>query len=417
MTRDVQSLLDSAFAKLGEAEVELDHRRRWEVEALTPLEKVAVILNDLFCEAQRGGFDYWLQRSYCAKGYVELQRVAAAIVARHRELDPLAAEVILGMCEAVELAPASYDADHPDDPSAAEDEAYQALCDGRRFLDSIYYQLSRHMLRFNEQVVAAWDEGLDPFTLPAAQTPPRARGELAPPEPQAGPVRYPTIQVGLTQAGADLELCAKGIQASELWTLVTAGLYAGGVPLAEVAEFHGSQPSAEGEHDKAELVERCCAMVDVDGTLARTGQPADVARVTEAVTWTPAWMLREIAKEVRQGLNFVITSPDLDELGGGPRALGFGLKRVEWGEGALPLADQAGEADRGTPTFLLLQGHELPEEREPSRAAARKLLTLARAHGALIVLSAPEPMRVSLGFLADMGGVNFVNQHPDSWGF
>ena len=128
-------------------------------------------------------------------------------------------------------------------------------------------------------------------------------------------------------------------------------------------------------------------------------------------------MLKEIAKEVRQGLSFVITSPDLDELGGGPRALGFGLKRVEWGQGALPLVDQAGEPERDAPTFLLLQGHGLPAERDPSRAAARELLTLAREHGALIVLGAPEPMRVSLGFLADMGGVNFVNQHPDSWGF
>lgn len=415
MTRDVQSLLDSAFAKLEAAEVELDHRRRWEVKELSPPEKVAVILNDLFCEAQRGGFDYWLQRGYCAKGSVELQRVAAGVVARHYELDPLAAEVILGMCEAVELAPASFDRDG--EPSAAESDAYQALCDERRFLDSIYYQLSRRMLRFNERVVEAWDEGLDPFSLPDASAPPRARTRLTPPEPQQGPVRYPGIQVGLTQAGADLELCAKGIQASELWTLVTAGLYAGGVPQAEVAEFHGTQPSSSGEDDKAALVARCCAMVDVDGTLARTGQAADVARVTEAVTWTPAWMLREIAKEVRQGLNFVITSPDLDELGGGPRALGFGLTRIEWSEAGLDLLGQAGEPERSTPTFLLLQGHELPEEREPSRAVARELLNLARQHGALIVLGAPEPMRVSLGFLADMGGVNFVNQHPDTWGF
>src|SRR5438105_3074770 len=95
--RDIQALLDSGFTKLRVAEAEFDHGARWDVPGLRPLEKVAILLNDLFCEADRGGVDYWLQRGYAARGKVELQRRLAAVVELHYDLDPVAAEVILAM--------------------------------------------------------------------------------------------------------------------------------------------------------------------------------------------------------------------------------------------------------------------------------------------------------------------------------
>lgn len=406
--REIQALLDTGFRKLTIAEAELDHRARWDVPGLAPLEKVAIILNDLFCEADRGGFDYWLQRGYAARGKYELQRRAAAIVERHYDLDPVAAEILLAMLDAVERAPGSYDPGIGVMSSDADSDAYQALCDARRFVDAAFSLNTKRMWSFIQGVVDAWDPFLDPFTLPAEPPNPRRRIPVLP--PRDGAVKYPSVSVGATKAGRSLPFHAASILAYDVYMTAALALWIAGAPLERVSEF--AQACEAVRDDMGKVIDVCAAWVDLDGTAARTGKAADRAAIVKSLEWSPAYAFESMVEDVRSSPagGFIATAPSTEKLGPTAAAAGIEMRTLGVAEGLI-LPDAKGP-DREKPVALHVDGSSLK-----SNDSLDRLLELAGEYGIVLVVDLPEQARQYLGFRARTHGLEHVNFHPDDWSF
>ena len=275
--RSGQELLGSAFKKLSAAGVELDHRARWDVAGLVPLEKLMVILNDLFIEAEQGGYSYWLVRGYAAKGKYELQRVVAAAVERHYDLDSVAAELTLAMMDAVEKAPASCDCAAGLPGNDAESGVAQAISDGMRFIDASVYEHNRRMWDFVQKLVDAWDQTVDPLQLPPQI--PRPRRRIAPFAPAACGILYPRVAVGVTPAGRLLPFHTESLNVYVTYNLAALALWMAGAEHASIIKFVES--CAAVRDDVRKVIAICAAWVDIDGEFARTGRPADQAAVVK----------------------------------------------------------------------------------------------------------------------------------------
>lgn len=280
--RDHQAILDSAFSKLEVAGVSLDHRRRWDGTGLSGVEKVEVILNDLFCEATRGGFDYWLQRRYCARGHVELQRVAAAIVEEHRAIDEVAAELVLAMCEAVELSPPALDPSYAEDHDLeADHDAYGRVVSAYQFADACYVRMADRLLALNQRIVEAWRDEVDPFELPLARQPARARRAIPLVAQSAGPVAFSSVALGVTKGVTGCELTVESASPIDIFNTAGLALFLAGAPLPTITALVSACTAVRD--DLRAVLAHCGAVVDLDGTLRRTGAVADPGTLTTQI--------------------------------------------------------------------------------------------------------------------------------------
>lgn len=394
---DPAELQQSLQDHLASAPSGLAPRQLW-AEHLPPREATFAAINSFSQSMQQGGFSAWVIYGHCGLGELDLQRVVAAILHEQRELDPLVCAVALGLCEAADRLPRELDPRHPDAQSgllATTIQARDAVERRYGFLLHLHQRLLRRALGVYWRIVETRDATCHPLTLPGADQAVDARAGLPALTPSKGPVRFPSIAVGLSPAGAELELCAAGPEAFEL-ALVTAGaLWVGGAPLEEIEAFNdwcrSEQPG------QAAVIERCCALVDVDGALARGEGPAAPAEICAALAWRPApffTALSEAATTSNQ--RFLILTPGLDELGGGPAAHKQPVVELRFTPGQ-SLADQF-QAHGDWQSYALLDAGELDIEDDDACDEVFDLLFLPRR---LVVIGAPQELRDALARSAD----------------
>jgi hypothetical protein len=104
------NFLTSAFAKFSEAGINIaDCEARWSVNTLTPVERIAILLNDFGTEVTENGIDKWVDRGYAGRHGSQSHRIIAAIVSRFRGTDEDIVYLITELLLAVEKAPTGYD--------------------------------------------------------------------------------------------------------------------------------------------------------------------------------------------------------------------------------------------------------------------------------------------------------------------
>jgi hypothetical protein len=246
--RNYQALLDSGLSKLVAAGLVEDHRARWDLKTLTPLEKVTIILNDLNCEAFKGEYNSWLRCGNPARGKYELQRVITAMVDRYYDLDPTAAEIVLGVLSSADQTPVD---------SLSQDQ------DPCGFLTTCYSLYRGRVSKFLSQVIDLWDEDLDPFTLPAAAPKPRARLSAPVLAPSQTPVHFPSVMVGLTPEGSSLDIRAVNDSPAAIIHAVALGLWMANAEAYIVNHF--VRECSIQPYVMEKVLQACVDWVSVDG--------------------------------------------------------------------------------------------------------------------------------------------------------
>ena len=334
---EVQNLLDSGFEKLTKHGVELDHRARWDVKELTPLEKLAIILNDLVIEGHKGGIDYWIQRFYPAKGKYDLQKLLPHVFNRMYDLDPLCAEMLLLYMYIADKAPASYSNpwesnSHYSEPTEEESDSYQELMDSYRSLGSFFHDFHVRIWNFIKMTLEKWDPNLDLFTLQPTTVSPRTRIiSLDPKSPKSGPIRFPSITVGITKQGKKFLVHTMRISVVSLYRTVAYGLWMGGASLEEIQKFSKRCARYHEEHDHDSILDICTEYVDINGTFALTGKPISREQLGEILTWTPKSEFELRLDNLETGgeaCSIILTTTDMSLQGGGPEALGLPSLRL-----------------------------------------------------------------------------------------
>jgi hypothetical protein len=127
-----------------------------------------------------------------------------------------------------------------------------------RHLDALLWERPLRRVRFGLAVAARWDAEADPFTLVPQWDPPRP--PLAPVE---GPVRYPSVAVGLTERGAHLDVRMEDFETFDFLKItgaVTRGLWRAGASDEELARF-----LSEANDDRKHLGAVCARWISFDG--------------------------------------------------------------------------------------------------------------------------------------------------------
>lgn len=230
-------------------QVDYDITRWKEAGAISP--GVVALLYAWFSnQVYQNGLIGWVGNGYALHGE---HRVLAAITRRFADVDPDMASVLLEAFQRVEQHGAG---------------ARDAWLPGH--LDALLWERPMRRLRFGFAAAARWNEAEDPFSLP----PPVWEPPRAPLAPQEGPVRYPSVAVGLSERGAQLPVRMEDFGTFDFNTVVGAvarGLWRGGVPPEEIERFLG-EAGAERRH----LGEVCARWISFDGD---GGDPARFKRI------------------------------------------------------------------------------------------------------------------------------------------
>ncbi len=234
MTEDEVENLSQATAD-ALAKVDYDITRWREAGAVSP--GVVALLYAWFSnEVYRNGVSGWVSNGYTKHGE---HRVLAALTRMHAELDPDMASVLLETFHAVERCNG--------EPGALP-----------RHLDALLWERPMKRVRFGLSVAARWDAESDPFTLTPQWDPPRS--VLAPTE---GPVRYPSVAVGLTPRGEQLDVRMEDFDSFDFLSVmgvVTRGLWRAGASDEELARFLD-----EAKDERKRLGEVCARWISFDG--------------------------------------------------------------------------------------------------------------------------------------------------------
>lgn len=262
MTRDHQTLMDSAYEKFRAPDCAW--RRRFLLESLTNLEKLAVLLGNLNNQVCNGGFLQYADNGYAFEtgpGGTGAHEAIAAAADMHRDLDPELADHIVAMMRHVEDAPGEHETEEEvvghetDEETGEEEEVTETVrCRERHFagtdrFDDAYYAFPQErVMAFFQGVLDAWDEEADPFEGTFAFRAPARRA----PRPSHGGVRYPEVSVRLV--GEDGNAFA-------IMARVSAAMRRAGVAQAEIDAFRAEAQA--GDYDG--LLATCLRWVDCDG--------------------------------------------------------------------------------------------------------------------------------------------------------
>lgn len=230
---DVENLSQATADAL--AKVDYDITRWREAGAISP-GVVALLFAWFNNEVYRNGISGWVGNGYAKHGE---PRVLAALTRMHAELDPDMASVLLEAFHQAELCKG--------EPGALP-----------RHLDSLLWERPLRRVQFGLAVAARWDAEADPFTLTHQWDSPRT--SLAPVD---GPVRYPSVAVGLTERGANLEVRMEGFDTFDYLSItgsVTRGLWRAGAQAEELERF-----LREADADRKHLGEVCARWISFDG--------------------------------------------------------------------------------------------------------------------------------------------------------
>lgn len=220
------------------AKVDYDITRWKEAGAISP--GVVALLYAWFSnQVYQNGLIGWVGNGYSTHGE---HRVLAAITRRFAECDPDMASVLLEAFQQVEQ-------------NGAGDR--DSRLPGH--LNALLWERPMRRLRFGFAAAARWSEAEDPFALP----PPMWEPPRAPLAPQEGPVRYPSVAVGLSERGAHLPVRMEDFGTFDYNNVVGAvarGLWRGGVPPEEIERF-----LREANADRPHLGEVCARWISFDG--------------------------------------------------------------------------------------------------------------------------------------------------------
>jgi hypothetical protein len=189
----------------------------------------------------QNGLSGWVGNGYAKKGE---HRVLAALTRMHAGLDPDIASVLFHAFQQIEQ-------------HGAGDPGSTGLPD---HLDTLLWERPMRRVKFGLAVAARWDAKADPFELPPPPWEP-PRTALAP--TLGGPVRYPSVAVGLTEQGAHLEVRMESFDTFDALNVagaVVRGLWRAGVTDGELSRF-----LEEAGGDRKHLGEICARWICFDG--------------------------------------------------------------------------------------------------------------------------------------------------------